>query len=143
MSTSRRQVREELASRLEAYLNSAQAIYDHKPADLNGQHPAVMVLSSGVSRDKTATAGFGAIYFMEIHNLVLYADSNQEWSEEDAEDALDLLEYELSTFMNTKAEQKNTYWKSIRYLGRSVIGKLIIGGTAYQDEIIPLQILVP
>ena len=142
MSDSRRLIRQRLAQDLKGYLNSAQAVYDHKPGNLTG-HPAVFVLSSGSSRDKLVTAGFGAVYFFEIHNLVLYADSVANWTEEEAEDALDLLDFELSQYMADKNNLKNDLWKSIRYLGRSIIGKVIIGGNAYQDEIIPLQVFVP
>lgn len=140
--SNRRLIRQRLALDLKGYMQSAQAIYDHKPGKING-HPAVFVLSSGSSRDKLVTAGFGAVYFFEIHNLVLYADSTADWSEEEAEDSLDLLEFELSQFMADKNNLKNDLWKSIRYLGRSIIGKIIIGGKAYQDEIIPLQVFVP
>jgi hypothetical protein len=140
--SNRRLVRQQLAQDLRGALNSAQAVYDHKPGNISG-HPAVFVLSSGSSRDKVTAAGFGAVYFLEIHNLVLYADSTAGWSEEEAEDALDLLDYELSQFMADKNNLKNDLWKSIKYLGRSVIGKVIIGGKAYQDEIIPLQVFVP
>ena len=88
---------------------------------------------------------FSSIYIFdfEIHNLILYADADANWSEQEAEDALDLLEYELSQFMGEKTNLKNDLWKSIRYLGRSIIGKLVIGGNTYQDEIIPIQVFVP
>ena len=58
------------------------------------------------------------------------------------EEAEDALEYELATWLDEKANLKGNYWKSIRYAGRSIIGKTIIGGTEYQDEIIPLQVMV-
>lgn len=142
MSVSRRLIRQRLAQELGGYLLSAAAIYDHKPGQIGG-HPAVFVISSGTNRDKTATAGFGAVFDFEIHNLILYADADANWSEQEAEDALDLLEYELSQFMGEKTNLKNDLWKSIRYLGRSIIGKLVIGGNTYQDEIIPIQVFVP
>lgn len=142
MSVSRRLIRQRLAQDLKGYLKSAESVYDHKPGQIEG-HPTVFVLSGGTSRDRTVTAGFGAVYYFEIHNLVLYADASVNWSEENAEDALDLLDYELSQFMAEKTNLKNELWKSIRYLGRSIIGKIIIGGNTYQDEIIPLQVFVP
>ena len=139
MTAARKVVREQLAAAIGGVMTSAQAVYDHKPAELEGS-PAVMVLSAGSERRKETTAGFGATFFFEIHNLVLYADPKAGWTEEDAEDALDTLEYELATFMNDKANLKGSYWKTIRYAGRSVIGKTIIGGTEYQDEIVPLVV---
>ena len=130
-----------MAAAIAGAMGSAQAVYDHKPAALSGS-PAVMVLSAGSERRKETTAGFGATFFFEIHNLVLYADAKAGWTEEEAEDALDGLEYELATRLDEKANLKGSYWKAIRYAGRSIIGKTIIGGTEYQDEIIPLQVMV-
>lgn len=144
MTASRKLVREELAKAIAADMVDAHSIYDHKPAALDEDgSPAVMVLSAGTTRDKLVTAGFSAGFYFEIHNLVLYADPDTERTEEDAEDDLDTLEYQLAVFMDDPANLKGDYWKSIRYVGRSAIGNAVIGGTLYQDEIIPLLVMVP
>jgi hypothetical protein len=142
MTASRRITREQLAIAIASYMTTAQAIYDHKPAELAGS-PAVMVLSAGSDRsNKSTVSGFGAVFHIEIHNLVNYANPKVNWTEEDGEDALDALELEVATFMDTPGNLKGLYWKTIRFAGRSIIGKTSIGGTDYQDEIIPLQITV-
>ena len=144
MTQSRQLVREQLAAAIAADMVLAHRIYDHKPAALDEDgSPAVMVLSAGTNRSRATTEGFGAGFYFEIHNLVLYADPDEEWTEEDAEDALDTLEYQLAVFMDDSANLKGSYWKSIRYEGRSAIGNARIGGTDYQDEIIPLLVMVP
>lgn len=141
MTATRQTVREQLALALVNSLPSAQHIYDHKPATLEGS-PAVMVLSAGTDRSSRAsTAGFGADFFIEIHNLVRYADLARSWTEQDGEDALDQLELEVAIFMDVKANTKTSFWRSIRYTGRSIIGRTTIGGETYQDEIIPLRIV--
>jgi hypothetical protein len=142
MTAGRQTVREQLALALVNYMSSAQSIYDHKPAKLKGS-PAVMILSAGTDRsNRASTAGFGSDFYIEIHNLVRYADPAKNWTEKDGENALDQLELELATFMDVKANTKTSNWKSIRYTGRSVIGRAIIGGETYQDEIIPLRVIV-
>lgn len=141
MTATRQTIRQELAVALVNYLPTAQDIYDHKPAKLNGS-PAVMVLSAGSDRSERSTAaGFGADFFIEIHNLVRYADPARNRTEQDGEDELDQLEYEFATFMDVKANTKTSTWKSIRYTGRSIIGRAEIGGEVYQDEIIPLRVI--
>jgi hypothetical protein len=54
------------------------------------------------------------------------------------EEAEDALEYELATWLDEAANLKGPTWKAIRHGGRPVIGKAVIGGTAYKDEIVPL-----
>jgi hypothetical protein len=141
-TVSRKDVRYKLAELLEPHLLSANKVYPYKPPQLEGD-PAVMILSAGTERQSDTVQGFGAWYFFEIHNLVLYASSVDGWTHQDAEDMLDDLAYQVDDFMDTKSNRKSTPWKGITYAGRSVISNASIGGIEYQDEIIPIKVLIP
>lgn len=137
----RRLVRAELAIRLEPYVRDvASEVFDHQPSSVDGT-PIVMVLSSGSDRLRTSRNATRASLFYEIHNAVLYEDAGLGWTRQNAEDALDNLEYDVARFVFGD-DHSSENWKDIVYAGRSFIDRVNIGGKEHQDEIIMIQVEV-
>ena len=139
-AVSRKPVRQQLAIDIAVDMTTAHTVYDHRPATLNGS-PAVLVISVNTLRNRRLTqSGQGQEFFFEIHNLVRNEFSTT-YTEEDAEDALDDLEFELAGWMEDPTNTKSTFWQSFRYDGPTILGRTKIGGIEYQDEIVSIVVV--
>lgn len=138
MAQDRQTTREALATEAAAYVTSAQAIYDYKPDDANGQFPILAFESSGSARTRVRFQGTHSVFAFNAHILVLYADPDQSWTKANADDAVDAMEHELATFIEAKPHVDGK-WKNLQQVGPSVIlDTVMIGGDRYIDEVVPL-----
>ena len=139
-AVSRKPVRQQLAIDIAVSMTTAKTVYDHRPSTLNGS-PAVLVISVNTLRNRRLSqSGLGQEFFFEIHNLVRNEFSTT-YTEEDAEDALDDLEFELAGWMDDPTKTKSTLWQSVRYDGPTILGRTKIGGIEYQDEIVSIVVV--
>lgn len=136
----RETVRDALAAALGTGLTSAQAVYGYQRGGFDGQTPVVRVMSAGSFRTRfTAQGGRGELFFL-VQAWVLYADPALNWTEAQAEDRLDQLEFELATWMENN---RNTqYWSWIEYAGRSFVNVVKFQGQPYLVEDIPVLVKV-
>lgn len=137
---SRETVRKEIAGLFEALVPAAEVVYDYQAAEFNGKSPVVMITSAGTSRMNFTAEGMKARVFFGVHLFVLHADPDSGWTEADAEDKLDQVEYEVSLIL--ESNQRNQYWEAIEWEGSSIIDKITVSGDPYLYEVIPIAVEV-
>ena len=139
----RETVRDAMATLLETALVGtglpAQAVYNYRPADFNGQSPVVVVSSAGSERPRFTAAGGRTSVFLQVDTFTLYSDEGT-WNEDDAEDRFDLLEKTIAETLH--ANQDTTNWDAVDYTSRSERIDVEIGGLEYVREMIPLRVEV-
>lgn len=140
MSASRADVRQALATALTTALPSAQAVYGFQKGGFAGQTPVVRVMSDGSSRQRLTPTGGQSELFYLVQLWVLYTDPEANWHEEDAENALDQLEYEVAVFVN--GSRSTDDWQALDYGGRSMVRVVRYQGEPYLVEDIPVVVKV-
>ena len=110
MSTSRATARKGLANLLTTALvgtgKPAQAVYAYQVGDFAGQSP-VVVVSSGPMLRLRDTLGecYRSRFELRIYTFVLYADPASNWTESDAEDALDTIEAAIEEITEVETDE--------------------------------------
>jgi hypothetical protein len=137
---SRETVRKAFATLLESGVTQAQDVYPYQVGDFNGQSPVLVVTSGGTERRNLTLRNRIPKYWFDIHVFVLYAEPDASWGEDDAEDALDNIEQAIATIID--ANQQTANWSKIDYDGRSKADSLVIAGTEYRHEVIPVVVEV-
>lgn len=133
-------IRAALATALATGLPSAQAVYGYQRGGFDGQTPVVRVMSAGSYRTRfTAQGGRGELFFL-VQAWVLYVDPDLGWTEAQAEERLDQLEYELAVWMESNRNTDN--WSWIEMAGRSFINVVRFQGQPYLVEDIPTLVKV-
>jgi hypothetical protein len=138
MITDRKAVRLAFAGLLETLLvgtgKPAQKVYAYQPGDFKGAFPVVTVSSDGSEYVPLSFQGLALSCYLNVHVFVLYAVKTKtgEWTEENAEDALDDIDKILRGL--AEANPKNVNWESLMFDGRSETGSVIIGGLEYRME---------
>jgi hypothetical protein len=139
-STNRATVRAELKTMLQTAIGTAtvQAYYDYQIGDFEGLSP-VVVVTSGPSLHERESYKSGYVtdtFELDVHVFVLYTQGTA-WTEEDAEDRLDLIEKEIADCVidNTSG----TVWNYLDWGGASVIDSVVLGGEEYKHEVVTLQ----
>jgi hypothetical protein len=144
MTVNREAVRDALASLLETALVGdglpVQAVYNYQAADFGTNNPVVVVSGDGVARPPFTHQGNKADFYLNIHIFVLYSD-DASWTEADAEDRLDQIEYTIADTLEANRKYVG-YWNNILYEGRSTTGSVMIGGDEYRFELIPVEVKV-
>lgn len=140
MTLSRETVRKALATALTTALPSAQVVYNHMKGGFAGQSPVVRVMSDGSDRLRFTPRGGRGDLYMLVQFWVMYAAPKTGWTEADAEDALDQLEWELAQYID--ANRKTDHWQAIDFDGRSKPDLVRLEGEAYLVENIPLKLKV-
>lgn len=142
MAVDRQTTREALATEAATYVTSAQVIFDYKPDDLAGKFPALAFESVGTERTRVQFKQRQTTFFFTAHIFVLYANKKQNWTKAQADDALDAMEHEFATFVESVPKSTGN-WNVIDYNGQSVIlDNVDMGGERYINEQIPLAIQV-
>lgn len=140
MPVSRAEARKALATELTTALPTAQVVYDHMKGGFAGQSPVVRVMSAGSERRRfTPQGGRGELHFT-VQFWVMYASPGNNWSEEDAENAIDQLEYELAEYVDSN--RQGNPWKSLEYSTRSGIELVRLEGKPYLIEDVPIVMKV-
>lgn len=137
---SRKVVREELAGLLEAGVPAAELVIDYQASEFDGKSPVLMITSAGTVRDMMTFDGLKAKFYFGVHVFVLHADPNSGWTEAQAEDLIDQVEYEISLVF--EANQRSQYWEAIVWEDTSVIDKITVSGEPFLYEVIPVSLEV-
>ena len=140
--------RETLRDALAALLTTAlvgtglptQHVYGYPIGDFGGESPVVVVGSAGSERVRETTSSKWRDWFhLDVFVFVLCVDpvTTTTWDEDDAEDALDLIEKEIADALidNTEAGSANFFEPA----GRSTVDHIVIGGADYRREHIPVR----
>jgi hypothetical protein len=137
---SRAQVRLELHSLLTEGVPSAEQVVKYQSADFQGKSPTVMVVGAGTMRSQFTVIGLKAKFYFGVHVFVLHADPDSGWTEEDAEDAIDQVEFEIAQVF--EANQKNQYWEAIQWEETSIVDRIVVSGDPFLYEVIPISVEV-
>lgn len=116
-----------------------QAVYNYRPADFGGQSPVVTVSSSGSERPRLSAAGGRASFYVQIDWFVLYND-RASWTEDLAEDRLDLIESTLAGILADNQATAN--WQALDYADRSLRADVVVGGVEYARESVSIKVAV-
>lgn len=141
----RETVRDYLATLLTAKLvttdEKVKAVYNYRIGDFSGLSPVVVVWSGGSNREQiSAMPQPGvreAIFYLNVNVFVRYAATG--WTEAQAEDRLDLIEYTIVGVLDNNPKVANV-WDAIDYEGRSMREQTVIGGKTYLQEAIPIGV---
>ena len=143
-------VRDYLATLLTAKLGPlgedvTEAVYGYKIGDFDNQSPVVTVISAGSQRDrsKRGSEKWDTKFFLTVFVFVVYAVEGTDFGEDDAEDALDLIEKHVSDAMmdsRSQAQDASAPWDTITFSGRSdATADVVVGGKNYRREIIDVE----
>lgn len=143
--TNRETIRDALATLLTTALvgdgKPAQAVYNYKVGDFEGQSPVVTVTSGGTLRfEGDYGENLDGEFYLVITSYVLYADPGTDWGEDDAEDRLDLLEKSIADVLVDNYSHASGTWERIAIDGRTQVVEGEIGGELYLVEIIPVKV---
>jgi hypothetical protein len=127
----RKACRKHLTTLLSAGVSTAQEVIPYQKAELSGVSPVVMCVSAG--SDRQPARAFHDSFFLGIMVFVLHSDPESGWTEEDAEDALDDIEAEITAVIQANAREEN-YWESLEHDGTSAVDRINISGEFYLYE---------
>lgn len=143
MASNRETARDALATLISTAMvgtgKPVQTVYNYRPSDFGGQSPVVTVSSSGSQRPRMTFVGGQAHYFLQVDLFVLYNDQAS-WTEDLAEDRLDLIESTLAGILD--ANQRYSPWEAIGYADRSQRVDVVVGGVEYMRESVPISVEV-
>ena len=117
-------------------VGTAQAVYDYKVADFDGDNTVIVVASGPIER-KIGSLGncWDITVTLDVYVFVLYADTDNGWTESDATNALDAIEALVAdTVINNQTAAG--YWDFASYSGPTQPDVVPIGGIPYQRELI-------
>lgn len=132
---SREIVRDAIVEQMRPALTVAQSVEGHK-ANIQGQWPAVRVLTGGSLRPQVTERGIRSEFYYVVQLWVLFQKEGL-WTEAAAEDTLDALEQQLAEWMANN--QVNEIWTGLMFDGRSQVGTTNEGGETFLVEEIPIK----
>jgi hypothetical protein len=136
----RKACREALAVGLTNAVPLAQVVYAYEPHDFDLNSPVVTVNSMGSERPRGTVAGTYATFYFDVAVWVLYSDSANNYTEQDAENLIDQIEQQIAAYLAAPREQ--VLWNKLSVNGQTQAGYQVIGGNVYRTEIIPLRMEV-
>lgn len=119
--------------------NTCQAAYDYMKTTFDGQSPVIVIGSSGTLPTGMTFEGWKLSYYYDIIALIA-RESEAEYTEEDADDALDDVAQELMETL--QANRKTADWQCLEFDGPSVPAPASVGGDPYWMEITPVLVHV-
>lgn len=139
----RKDIRNMLATLMEADLvgvsKAAKKFYGYKPASFDEESTHIIVLTSA-SADRSKQAQpvrAHSVLNFDVWLFVVYAA--KDWTEQQSEDKLDDMEKEVSDWLLDHADN-NDNWQGIM-LGKTEYDVVpSVGGTAYRQEVIPIEV---
>lgn len=132
---SREIVRDAIVEQMRPALTVAQSVEGHK-ANIQGQWPAVRVLTGGSLRPQVTERGIRSEFYYLVQLWVLFHKEGL-WTEAEAEDTLDALEQQLAEWMANN--QVGEIWTGLMFEGRSHVGTTNEGGETFLVEEIPIK----
>jgi hypothetical protein len=143
-SINRQTWREQLASLLDAALDSTWDVFNYGTANFNGKARNVVVASGDsdypeLGADSNDVSVGDAEFDFYITVFILYADADQSWTAQNSEDALDLGRKKVADVIRDNY-RANGYWDKLIPNGRSRVGlSEDEGGVPYRYEVIPVR----
>jgi hypothetical protein len=139
----RKTVREAFAALLAAALvgdgKPVEAVYAYQVSDFQGKSPVVFITSAGsFRRNPERSTRSTSIAYFDVNVMVLYSDSDADWTEQDSEDCLDLIEKSVAQIVANNGRDDALPWMELDFSARSEVTSVVIGGKDYSWEIIPL-----
>lgn len=157
MAVSRKTYRQLLATEVGQALTNAgvvQKVYPFRAGNFNGQSPVVTFTSAGSDRRQEITGSVDAetSLMFAIDVFVLYADPASNWTESNAEDAIDDIEQVIADWVLknsngiSRIEQGQTSWFELVFNERSATGSLLqaekLGGQEYRRERMTITVFI-
>lgn len=157
MAVNRKTYRQLLANEIGQALTNAgvvQKVYPFRVGNFNGQSPVVTFTSAGSDRRQEITGSVDAetSLMFAIDVFVLYADQVSNWTEENAEDAIDDIEQVISDWVMTNSnglsriEASQVGWFELVFNERSATGSLLqaekLGGQEYRRERMTITVFI-
>lgn len=138
----RKIAREVLASLIQADANAVQTVYPYQAAQLKGESPVVCITSGGSRREPLTLRGSLPTFLLDVHIFVLYSGGGDDWTAQDAEDTLDLVEEQLGGIVDR--HRKSQAWQRMVYADSSDASTPVtIDGMTYLHERVSLEVLCP
>ena len=109
LATNRKYTRQGFSAILKGTPVPVQRVFDGQVEDFGGQSPVIVLASGGTNREQAAVGSMTPTHLINLFVFVLYKDEKGTWSELDAENQLDDLEYEVSQII--AANQVGPYWE--------------------------------
>lgn len=136
--------REQLASLIDAQLDSTWDVFNYGTAEFNGKARNVVVASGdsdypelGADSNEVATGDAEFDFYITV--FILYSDSAQSWTAQASENALDLGRKNIADVIRDN-RKVNGYWDKLEPSGRSRVGlSEDQGGVPYRYEVIPVR----
>jgi len=138
-TTSRSVVRKAIAAALEAELTTVETVVNHQASTTGDTSPMLRVMSAGSDRPPSVSAGNVSSFYIILQAWVFYGTVEGQWTEAQAEDALDAIEQEIADWVDNN-QQSPGVWKTIRYAQRSRVDTVQFEGEAWLVEDIILEV---
>ena len=139
MASNRETARDALATLLNTAMvgtgKPCQAVYNYRTSDFGGQSPVLVVSSAGSNRMRLTGEGSRVRFYFQIDIFVLYNDLST-WTEDLAEDRLDLIEATLAGVLDSN--QRYTPWEALDYADQSQRIDVVVGGVEYVRETVTI-----
>lgn len=114
-----------------------QAFYGYQIAEPGKKLAVGIITASGSNRrNPFHSLRDQSQIFLDVHILVLYADTTNGWTEAQSEARLNLIEKGIDEIVANNPETST--WMSVDFAGQSEIQPTTIGGVDYRYEVIPL-----
>lgn len=145
---SRKDVRNAIKDGLIAAMSTAQVVYAYQRSKLGSVATAARLFSNGSYRPDIAEHGIRSELGFVVQLWALYgSETGEKPTEEQAEDNLDDMEYELAVWLSENNLSPGPLWQAakisnIRPEGFSFVATQKIGAETYLVEDIPLIISV-
>jgi len=151
----RQTLREKLQTLVQADMVGAgkalTACYAYSREKLQGVTPCMVITSEGTEPDTTEHSPYGIVAF-GVYTFVLYryvgtgTEDNPEWSEQESENALDLIAKEfreLCDLYEDRTQEVNPEWERME-VGKSKADSFKdLEGLEFRYEYFPVRMLVP
>ena len=138
----RADVRRTLKSVIKGSATGIQTIYHYQAVDLKGESPVLRIMSASSERPPLTFKGRRSTFGVLLQLAVLSSDDDNNWTTENAEDTLDLIEAQLSQVLFKPQSWQGTAILTVNNNGPSIVRKDVIQGTTYLEELIPILVEV-
>lgn len=118
-------------------------IYAYMHSSFAGSSPVVRVLSGGSQRPRDAHHGKPSIFYFTVQMWVLYYERGTPAQQADAEDTLDALEKELTTWLgDLNVRNQPGYWRDLGWSQSSQVAVRQVQGHTYLVEDVLIEVMV-
>lgn len=143
MATNRETARDALVSLLTAKLVGdglpVKTVQGSKLRTLEGNWPAVVVLSAGSERIPLTFQGDQTKFYFRVQSVVQQS-SGDTWDNADAEDAIDEIEKLIAEVYEDNDATAN--WELLRISGRTTVTEVAVAGVPCYLENIPTEVIL-